>query len=148
MISSDPWANTLDGDFFDDSLQDTDFYDSIKMYSSMADLENSSDDDILEGLHLTHYKNVCFSMEDIFAAHSNRYTKHLRNYGGQEKGSATELRWTQNSIDQFESVPKRSLPTNVVKPTIRQSYKDIASSNLQPKKAPAQKSFAYKVSKI
>lgn len=146
---SDPWANTLDGDFFDDSLQDTDFYSNMKMYSSMADLDNLSEDDILEGLHITHYKNVCFSMEDIFASQSNGYIKNLINHGDKPRDSATkEQRSITNSKDPTENVPKRPLPTNIVKPTVRQSYPEMVNLNPKPPKAPTKKTFAYRVSKI
>jgi len=146
--SSDPWADTTDGDFFDDSLQDTTYYNNIKMYSSMADLEAVSEKDILDGLNITPYQNICFSMEDIFLAQKKINSSKAEQDPSISRETVSRCSNGNSSVSRTEEgSQKRCLPTNIVKPILRQSY-EMIDLDSQPLKAATDKTFAYRVSKI
>ena len=149
LHSSDPWVNTMEGDFFDDSLQDTNFYSNIKMYSSMADLETASESDIFDELRITPYQNICFSMEDLLLVKNKTDTLKAEKQVSVTR-EAIKMDSSKNATQSMnkEESQKRSLPTNIVKPTVRQSYHEMLDSNCLPVKAKSDKKFAYRVSKI
>ena len=136
----------MDGDFFDDSLQDSNFYNNIKMYSSLADLEidTTSDTDMLDGLHVTPYQNICFSMEDIVLAQKRATCINQVS----RSRDLMPARRTGKSIIKGETRTKKSIPTNIVKPTFRQSYHEMIDLNFQPLKSDLKRKFAYRVSKM
>jgi hypothetical protein len=141
----------MDGDFFDDSLQDTSFYSSIKMYSSMADLDASSETDTLYEFSATPYQNVCFSMEDIHLTKKKTDAEKEINYCDliTIESAKNSRHKTVDDSKIEENCHKRSLPTNIVKPMVRQtSYHEMIGSNYQPGKEVQTKKFGYKVSKM
>ena len=139
MQLTDPWENTTGDDFFDDSLQDSTFYDTIKMYNSVADLEVISKNEEQSELCLVSNFNTFFSMEDISKQITTKNCTLLkRNIPSKQK---------MNSIrnPQEQNLQNRTLPINAVKPIIRSNQQDV---NNLTERTMTSKKFAYRVSKI
>ena len=119
------------------------------MYSSLADLviDTSSDNEILDELQATPYQNVCFSMEDIFLAQKKPKSLSSNVVLGSREMSR-EIKTGKGKISIKKGNHKKALPTNVVKPTFRQSYHDMIDLNGQLFKTEYNKNFAYRVSKM
>ena len=119
------------------------------MYNSMAELEVTPDnDDLADFDHITPFINTCFSMEDISKPGHDRKMMKLRKNNSKLHMVHNEHKISLKSNSSIPSHQIRAVPTNAVKPIIRQSYHDVLRSRQSVDASLPNKKFAYRVSKI